>query len=272
MREWESAEREHEDIDRRLSNYYGPELPEQSLPQTSWMRIESALESRRTARYPRLPLRRLHSARNTRNWRVRGSTGDVPTPVKQAFTRILLEAQTPLSVVQLLYVPRAKAPGISIAPLRRAIKLFLPSGAVPDLVTLDVLLATAVARYYYQRKLSALLTRFAFVVILAGLIGAFLLFPHTVFSLVFLIAAIVGMCIAYLGLLHVRGRSLAFRADALMVQWLGRTRACQGLHTLANQRHAQRRGRWREPSLAERIDRVCGSQITSEDERLTLVR
>src|SRR5260370_839628 len=79
-------------------------------------------------------------------------------------------------------------------------------------------------------------------------------------------------CIAMLGLLQIQGRRSAFKADVLVVQWLGRSRACQGLHALANRDRSRRRSRWGEPSLAERIDRVCGTQVTSEANRLTLVR
>jgi hypothetical protein len=60
-----------------------------------------------------------------------------------------------------------------------------------------------------------------------------------------------------------------------MVQWLGRGRACQGLHALASRsQHSRVRSqkRWGEVSLVERINRVCGIQIPVEHERLTLVR
>lgn len=55
-----------------------------------------------------------------------------------------------------------------------------------------------------------------------------------------------------------------------MVQWLGRSTVCQGLHALADRKHY--RVGWGEPSLAERINRICGTGVTVEDERLTLVR
>jgi len=57
-----------------------------------------------------------------------------------------------------------------------------------------------------------------------------------------------------------------------VVQGLGRSRACQGLHALGGHTGSRRRGRWGEPSLLERIDRVCGTQVAVETERLTLVR
>ena len=65
---------------------------------------------------------------------------------------------------------------------------------------------------------------------------------------------------------------LAFRADAVVVQWLGRERTCRGLHALANRSRSPSRSKWGEPSLAERIKRVCGKQVTIEEDRLMLVR
>ena len=75
-----------------------------------------------------------------------------------------------------------------------------------------------------------------------------------------------------LGLLHVQGRRSVFRADAQVVKWLGRERTCRGLHALADRSRSPRRGKWGEPSLAERIKRVCGTQVTIEEDRLMLVR
>lgn len=69
-----------------------------------------------------------------------------------------------------------------------------------------------------------------------------------------------------------QARSLAFHADTLMVRWLGRSHACNGLHALAERRPASRRGHWGESSLAERIERVCGMPVEARENRLTLVR
>jgi len=65
---------------------------------------------------------------------------------------------------------------------------------------------------------------------------------------------------------------MAFRADILMVRWLGRSRACQGLQALADRSGTSARKQWSEPALTERIERVCGIQVPIENERLTLVR
>src|SRR6266566_6962734 len=68
-----------------------------------------------------------------------------------------------------------------------------------------------------------------------------------------------------------QAHSLAFRADTLMVRWLGRGPACSGLHALAQRSRAPRRRRWGEPSLDERIERVCGTGVEARENRLTLV-
>lgn len=73
-------------------------------------------------------------------------------------------------------------------------------------------------------------------------------------------------------LLHMQGRKLAFRADSLIVLWIGRERACQGLHALAARTSRSSQRAWGEPSLVERIHRVCGTRVAVEEERLTLVR
>ena len=62
------------------------------------------------------------------------------------------------------------------------------------------------------------------------------------------------------------------QADMLVVHWLGRSRMCHGLHALANYSSTPYRRQWSEPSLAERIERVCGPRIEANDERLTMVR
>jgi flagellar biosynthesis component FlhA len=75
-----------------------------------------------------------------------------------------------------------------------------------------------------------------------------------------------------LRLLHKQRRMLAFRADELMVTWLGRSHVCQGLHALADSQFASSHSRWGDPSLAERIERVCGTQVRAGDPRLIMVR
>src|SRR6266700_70256 len=73
-------------------------------------------------------------------------------------------------------------------------------------------------------------------------------------------------------LLDRQRRQMAVSADSLMVQWLGRGRACQGLRALADRSRAPHRRRWGELSLTERIARICGTQVQFVHESLTLVR
>jgi hypothetical protein len=86
----------------------------------------------------------------------------------------------------------------------------------------------------------------------------------------FPIAMILYISVAWL--LFVQARSIAFRADTLMVLWLGRERVCRGLHAWADRSHAPARRQWGEPSLVERIERVCGTRVEKGENPLTLVR
>ena len=277
MYEREPAEKAQRDLDSRLEAYYGAELREQPLPESAWLHLRSSLHSPRASRRLRLQPARWQIRRLMRRARMRRSSQRTPAHVQQAFTRVLHESRMPPQScrLQCTVTSNINAPRVRIALLRRRkIRLVLPSNLTwsIDAAALDVLLATALARYYYQRKPVAILTRFLLVVALLGCVGAFLYFPRTATNLVILIAITTGLCVAFVGVSHLRGYSQAFRADTLMVRWLGRTRVCQGLHSLADRERSQRRWRWREPSLAERIERVCGSRVAIEDERLTLVR
>jgi len=154
---------------------------------------------------------------------------------------------------------------------RNKIKLTLPLTAAmlisqPEL---DVLVATGLARYRCMRKPKQVLSR-----ILIGIV----LFLSTVAAIlymlqerpVFFIPIAIMLCAFWL--LRIQGRRLAFQADILVVQWLGRESVCRGLHALADRSRSPGRGKWSEPSLAERIERVCGTKVTIEDDRLMLVR
>jgi hypothetical protein len=136
---------------------------------------------------------------------------------------------------------------------------------------LDVLLATGMTRLLYARKMSYMLgTLLLLCLALLAAVACLMLWLQDRIPLpAFLIA--IGLWTLMGVVQHMRGRRLALRADDLMVQWLGRTRACQGLHMLAAHSHRARPG-WQEPSLAERIARVCGTRVEAEEEHLTLVR
>ncbi len=134
---------------------------------------------------------------------------------------------------------------------------------------LDVLVAAGLARYLYARKPEHIITR---VLMLFAVLLAFtvLLMFWRQNHLVIVFPVVVIPCIPLL--LHVQGRRLAFRADSLIVLWLGRERTCRGLHALAARTPWSSRRAWGEPSLVERIHRVCGTRVAVEEDRLTLVR
>jgi hypothetical protein len=70
---------------------------------------------------------------------------------------------------------------------------------------------------------------------------------------------------------HRQARAIAFQADTLVVRWLGRGQVCRGLHSLAERSRRPKQRRWGEPSLSERIERVCGTPVEARDDQLTLV-
>ena len=154
----------------------------------------------------------------------------------------------------------------------RKIRLILPLNAVAtmDQAELDVLLATGLARSICAHKPINVLGRLLLVsaVLIACLGLIFSWFYHV--PLVGLPIAI-ALCVSVVWLMHMQARSIAFHADALMVLWLGRGHVCNGLHALADHSRKPRRRRWGEPSLAERIRRICGTRVEVKDNQLTLV-
>lgn len=135
---------------------------------------------------------------------------------------------------------------------------------------LDVLLATGLARSIYARKPAYVLVRLllACVVLLASITLALLWLHHLLFVG---IPIAMALYISVPWLLNLQARSIVFHADTLTVLWLGRSHVCSGLHSLADRSRTPRRSRWGEPSLAERIERVCGTRTDSRDNQLTLV-
>jgi hypothetical protein len=81
----------------------------------------------------------------------------------------------------------------------------------------------------------------------------------------------ITLCVSVVWSMHMQARSIAFHADSLIVLWLGRSHVCRGLHSLADHSRSPRRRRWGEPSLEERIKRVCGTRVEVKDNQLTLV-
>jgi hypothetical protein len=170
-------------------------------------------------------------------------------------------------------MPRRLEPAVRSSWLgRRTIRLLLPLHALMTMeqAELDVLLATGLARSIGARKPAYLLGRLLLVNLLLIACVALILFwlrqmPLVGFPVALLLAA------GVLWLSHTQARSLAFHADTLIVLWLGRGRVCSGLHALADRSRTPGRRRWSEPSLIERIERVCGTRVETRSNQLTLV-
>ncbi|HEV2581955.1 MAG TPA: hypothetical protein VGT44_13960 [Ktedonobacteraceae bacterium] len=252
------------DVEQRLSAYFGPPLPEQPLSSDSWQKLRYRLAPREDAgrrRCNHLPRRR--------------SQAHVSIALQDAFARIVYRAGVAYPPPKLLCMLklRLREPSVRISWLgRRAIRLLLPINAMTSMGQdeLDVLLATGLARSITARKPKYMLGRLllAGVALLACLTLILSWIHHAL--LIGLPLAVV-LCALVVVVWQLQTRSIAFRADTLMVRWLGRSRACSGLHALADRSRTPRRRRWGEPSLVERIQRVCGTRVEARDHELTLV-
>jgi len=251
------------DLEQRLRTYYGPQWREQPLSQASWQHLRLQLGAQEGLRRRR----RLFACRRTRSY--------VPTSIQQAFARIVSEARIPSTQVTLRcsLKPRRQEPVARVSwPGSRKIRLLLSLHTLTSMgqAELDVLLATGLARCVAARKPAYRPVQ----LLLAGLLliacVALILFWLHHLPLVGCPVALL-LCIGITWLWHIQARSLAFYADRLMVQWLGRSRACRGLRALADRSRTPERRRWSEPSLEERIERVCGSGVESKSNQLTLV-
>lgn len=270
MQEWNSGtgqDKEKTDLEDRLAAYYGPELREQPLPQSEWLRLQAHLGSRRSVK--RVYLRRILRHQNTRSKRI-------PVYIQDAFSHMLREAHMQHSspILQCSFKPTVRVPEANTSFLgKRTIQLILPSNAVDAMERpmLDVLLAAGLARYFFARRLENRLPGLLLTGVVAITCAMLILWVVYKYSpLPFLIALL--LCVAVMGLVSVQRGRIVFRADELMVRWLGRSRVCRGLHLLAVYSGKRRRVLWGEPSLGERIGRICGTRVEVEDERLTLVR
>ncbi len=274
MNEWQPVkrgERERENLDERLSAYYGPMRREQPLPPSAWQDLRSRLKSHNPTH---------HHMRWS--WCLRGrrfvKQKAVSPFIESAFTRIVYEARLPRSSSILAYSfkARQRQPQVRVIPLaRRKIRLKLPVSTPLEPAELDVLLATGLARYLCMRRPIYAIKRCLgySLMALAGVALVWLWLQKNPL-LVFPIAVMlwVALCGIVLWLMHRQGRHMALQADRLMVLWLGRGHVCRGLHTLEERSRNHTRWRWGELSLAERIAHVCGSEVPMQHERLTLVR
>ncbi len=261
-----SKQQEPLDLEKRLRAYYGPQLREQPLSQASWQNLRHRLGSQEDT-----------ERRHRFNWRFprKRSQAHVPTSIQDAFARIANDAHLPStpSMLHCSMKPQDHEPAVHTSWFgRRKIRLVLPLTAVTTMkqTELEVLLATGLARSICARKPIYVLGRLllASVVPIASLV-LILSWTHHVPFVGFLVT--IALCVSVVWLIHTQARSIAFHADVLMVLWLGRGHVCNGLHALADHSRTPRRRRWGEPSLAERIKRVCGTRVEIKDNQLTLV-
>ncbi len=261
-------------LDERLADFYGPQLREQPLPAASWTRVCSQLSTRRF-----LKRRPIHWLRR-RGYRTIGQE-NVSWFVQHAFAAIVYEARLPQAsyaptMLHCSFKARVRMPKVQTRLVgRQKIKLTLPAQELRSIEPpeLDVLLATGLTRLFCMRKRAYAMQRFFVLSIeLLALIVLVVLWlrglPAQAIPIAITLCVLLGLAVVWC--LHLLRKKMAISADALMVQWIGRSRACQGLHLLAGRGKEARR--WGEPTLAERIARVCGTRVAVEDERLTLVR
>ncbi|SRR6266700_1030772 len=261
-----SKQQEPVDLEKRLTAYYGPQLREQPLSQTSWQNLRLRLGSQEDT-----------GRRHRFHWRFprKRTRAYVPMSILDTFARIAYEARVPSRPSMLrcsLKLP-AHEPAVRTSWFGgRKIRLILPLNAVTTMeqAELDVLLATGLARSISARKPTYTLGRLLLAgVALIACITLILFGMHHVPLVGFPLALALYAMVVWS--LHMQARSIAFHADTLTVLWLGRDHVCSGLHALADHSLKPRRRRWGEPSLAERIERVCGTRVETRDNQLTLV-
>jgi hypothetical protein len=254
------------DLEQRLSSFYGPPLRDQPLTPSSWQKLRLRLGSQEEERR-KLPFLWSLLLRRART--------NVPTSILDAFSRISYQARLPYtpSLLHCSVQLPGRDPAVRGSWLgRRKIRLLLPLNAVAAMgqAELDVLLAAGLARSVYARKPGYMLARlFLSIIVLLACITLILCWLYHLPLFVLPIAIL--LCVSAPWLLHLQARSIAFRADVLTALWLGRAHVCSGLHSLADRSRTPRRRRWGEPSLAERIERVCGARAETRDDQLTLV-
>ncbi len=260
-------------LEKRLGAYYGPVLPEQPLPTSSWLRLSSQLP-------PRHPVRRWQRPK----WRFRRRRASpvLPFDIQERLARIAFQADL-LDVarrVECTFKPRVDIPFVSVSLLKkRAIRLILPTqrGLTLSQAELDVLVASGLARYKCIHRTTYTVTRLVLsaLLLLLLLAVAFILVCwrsvpiRVAFSL---LGSVAVLSIAAFWLLSSHARQIARQADFLVVQWIGREQTCRGLHALAARSHAPAHKKWGDLSLDERIHTICHTPAAVEDERFTLVR
>jgi hypothetical protein len=258
-----------QDLEQRLRAYYGPQLPPRALPETAWLQLRDQLGPATTRRSDSRHTQRIHFSRPLQV----KSVQPAPVVLQEAFEGLLARVQYGRRSPELrcAFKQCVRTPQVLISPLGRGqVRLVLPEQEGWNELqpaTLDVLLAVGLARYASTSRAVFLGQR----ALLCTLLLALAILPVATVERRFLwdMLAILA-CLGGVGLFSWQQRSSAFRADRQAVLWLGRERVCQGLHGLAEPTR-QQRFTWNEPTLAERITRVCGTTVNAKDDRLTLV-
>ncbi len=282
-------EQEMEDIlEQRLKFYYGPKLPERPLPESSWQQVFSQLASQRQCspqRWKRHLERHFWQHFRKQRYSFPFPANAFPSDAQEAFARVLFDAHLSYSTHMLVcrwavsrtHPHSAQVPNMRISLLsRRPLRLTLPTHTDIKPVELDVLLAGGLAQYEEMRRSGSILVY----TLSIGTIASLFIWAMTTLFLqglsLFTRFLDVFACISLIGvvlwLLNIHARKLAKRADTRMVSWIGRFRACQGLHVLADRSRVPSKRKWGKLSLTERIARICGSHVDVHEERLTLVR
>lgn len=263
--ETEQNSHEYEDeLDKRLAAFYGPQLREQPLSQDAWHNLRD-----------KLMLQRKPKKQN--NWKYllrRRHSSVVPIYIQQAFERVTFDARlrSNASLLKCTFKPNT-VPTVSLSAFKKHLHVLLPPSARTgiDMSILETLLATGLARYMLASRLRYRLG-YLFppgVVLLSGVL-LYLLWGKL--ALFFVTPCMVVVFVLALLIANQLRRELLLASDALAVQWLGRGRICQGLHILVEYERRVRRRKWDEPSLDERIARVCGTQVEIRENDLTLAR
>lgn len=258
------------DLEQRLTAYYGPALPPHPLPESAWLQLRAQLEQTRQEK-PRGPASGayLPGCAHLRRSQI------APASLQQTFATLITQTdsrrQSP--ALRCRFSERHIQPRAQIALLGHGqVRLLLPARTWRSLQAseLEVLLAVGLARYASASRALFLLTRALFVASLLVTLAA-LPFMGVDRRSLWIFCLAFACCLAGACLIVWQERALAFRGDRQAVQWLGRERVCQGLHLLAERSHPRRRPAWGEPSLTERIARICGTSVRTKDEHLTLV-
>src|SRR5579863_14682 len=275
MNEWNTSEtrvEEHGNLEDRLSAYYGPNLPEQPLPPTSWVQMRSRLTHQQSVRH-----RSFHMPGRRRRGRFMqlprvSHGGAMPAYIQHAFEHIAHEARLPYTadMLRCTFKKQIGIPSVSVSYWgKQRIHLHLPASLSRSLepAELNVLIASGIASHLllFEHKPPYGLVRMLIMWTCLIALLALLWIDWRHFDVVFLpIATILFAILLCTGVIaHLKGRLLAFRVDALTVEWLGRSEVCQGLHGLVrHSRHPRRKG-FGQVSFAERIERVCGTRVAA---------